>query len=388
MIKRILTCAITASVCVSAFAEEQTPVQVLRFPHAGIELSLPSEFERKVLVEPPDVVRAIASRPENSVIAVTLAAMPFKDPEVTAEKLAEVILEQQKKNLAVRRLEVLKSTTMPLAGQIAQARLLSYLFRGNEMVAARVFFIRPAESSDYQLAFCLTVETGSSHKNELLPILGAIVKTIGFLPIRHPADMPAGDLGPAINDARQGVSLQVPNDWYMMDTNAGLMAAHSDFLLGGSPTRQIRVVVRPLEQDQTVESFINQCIQLATDPSQAKQYVSEILSRGPGKLGSMEGYQFLVRQVRSPSTEADSTQAPQQADKPSLLIIQRSALTPQGQIISLILLQHNGDTQAALDLMEVVAKTVELQKAPPQAEESAGGESDAQDRGDLAEQGD
>jgi len=70
------------------------------------------------------------------------------------------------KNLAIRRLTLLKKINIPVAGTNGTARLVTYAFRGAETTAAQVFFVRDIQAPDLNISktricYVLSVETAA-----------------------------------------------------------------------------------------------------------------------------------------------------------------------------------------------------------------------------------
>jgi len=366
-----------------AAVEMAAPVE---YPHAGLTLAVPEGFEFLQPLEPADIVRAVAMENKVPVQSVHLLALPVAE-DVTAETFARGRMAQLRQDLAVRHLEVLKETTMPVAGIAGRAQRLKYTYRGQPTEAASVCFVREVSYPAVRICYLLTVECVAERAETLLPILGEVVKSIKLTVQRRTEELPAGQFGPPVRDLARGYSIRPPLRWFLVRTANGLAAAQADLSgsgpeVGGLPLPQMRVITQQVAADATGEScaqdYVKRAIVAASAPEGDLR--AELLRHGPTTLAGRKGWQFLVRQA--PKAEAQTRPAattmpaatrpaatrPAEARPQAMIIAQRTICVPcdegQRKSYSLVLLYPGAADEAAEKMLGQLAEGFDLCPVP------------------------
>jgi len=279
------------------------------YPHAGIALSVPKGFTPQPVSGPFDVMRAVRMEGDRAVQAVTLSAycVAAKTP---ADAFADAMLADLKANLSFRRVQELKKTPMQVAGIAGAGRLVSYELRGQKTTAARAYFIRTLKPTNVPVCYVLTVEAADQSKDDLLPILGEMVKTVALTSPRHPALLPVKTLAAPVKDHKRGFAVRPPAGWFCSPTVLGLQMGQADYLLGGGVVPLVNAMVLPVEAGQTSDVCAKKAVETAKATAAEHGMVVKVLGEGPAKLGKLDGYQFILRQSAAPTPTTAPATAP------------------------------------------------------------------------------
>lgn len=331
--------------------------EALEFPRAGICLSVPKGFAAQPLGEPYDVMRSVLRVKGKAVQAVSLSAFAVGAKE-TRGTFAEKMLAEARKSLAVRGLKVRKKTPMAVGGVAATAHLLTYTFRGVETTAARVFFIRDVKNTSARICYVLTVESAPARKDKLLPVLGEVVKTVKLIDVAHPVALGIRLLGEEMTDHKRGCAIRPPRSWYATRTSVGIQMAVTDYLMGGAPAVTATVAVADVAAAATPQACARQAIDRATKAAAVQNRFAEVVSRSAEKLGGLDGYQFVLRQV---------PKKPGNGDLP-VFIVHRVVCGPAGAkkraSYSLIVVCQGGQAKAAAAMMAKLARGFRFVEPP------------------------
>ena len=266
------------------------------FPHAGLALAFPAGYQSQTVQQPFDIARAILTDKDLPVQAVTVAAFPLEDPNISAEELADQMAAAQQQNLAVRNLQVLSKAPMKVADLPGAARLISYTFRGDETVAASVVFCRDLVGRQGRLEYVITVEAAADRKAEVLPALGEVVKSVRLMTVVRPIDIPL-KMSSRVLEAPDGlIALRVPHGWFAEVSEAGISLAQTDYTLGGEPTVIACVLGAETAGAATPQQHAQQCIQAATQAAADQGMEAKVISQEPARLGSAEACQLVIEQ--------------------------------------------------------------------------------------------
>jgi hypothetical protein len=317
-LERALVVAVLTTVVVTAAATAQPSEmqQKLEFPHAGVALAVPSDFQRRRLNEPFDVLRYVLERGGNPQMAVSLSAFPVGEGD-TAEAFGEAKLAELRKHVAIRQFKLLKTARMPVAGVTGHAIRMSYTFGGIETTAAQLYFIREVADPPIRLCYLLTVEE-RERESQLLPVLGEVVRTVKFLPLRHPGELEPPELGEPLELPAMGFSVRPPVGWFADTSPLGASMGQVDYLLGGVTIPMVRVMVGRPGPGATAEQFVTQHLDALRETAEARNVSVEVVSSGEAELADRSGWQFVARQA-PPSTPASPG-----GREPSAVIVQRS----------------------------------------------------------------
>jgi hypothetical protein len=327
-LKRALLFAVPVVVALTtAGAAQPTEMQQkLEFPHAGIALAVPGDFQRRQLTEPFDVLRYVLERNESPQLAVSLSAFPVGEAE-TAEAFGEAKLAELRKHVAIRQFKVLKTAKMPVAGVTGHAIRMSYTFGGIETTAAQLYFVREVDDPPVRICYLLTVEE-RERESQLLPVLGEVVRTVKFLPLRHPGELELAELCEPMEQHKLGFSVRPPVGWFADASPLGVSMGQADYLLGGVPVPMVRVMVGRPAPDVTVEQFVTQHLEALRETAETRNVSVKVVSSGKVQLAGREGWQFVAQQT-SPAGPGSSG-----GGEPAAVIVQRSIFarpaSPQG----------------------------------------------------------
>lgn len=368
-----VTATVVAALLVNVAAPAAGPIvlqEAVEHPHAGIALAVPAGFAHQPLTALYDVMNAVVLDDKGQpMYAVTLSAFPVAE-KVTADEFAEAKAGELKKNLAIRHLTPLKKVPISVAGLTGTARTMSYTFRGMKSIAAQVYFIRDLKSSSTRICYLLTVVSPAEKERQdrLLPILGAVIKSVRLVAARHPAVPGAGDLGEPVADAKLGYSLQTPKGWYAEKSPFGLEMGQVDYLVGGLPMPSVRFMVAPASGDAlTAEAAAKQFLGIARRMASERKQTSKVASEGPTKLDKLTAYQFvLVQSSAKPPVPPAGERLPT-----SVVVVQRTARLPDRgsetpKVCVLILTCRGDDAKAAAAGMAAIAGGLSLTHATTQ----------------------
>ena len=97
--------------------------EFVEYPHAGVSVALPVEFESKIpqgAIQVANAVKMIDGKPEKLVV---LSAAPV-EPRDNPKSVADMVIEDLKRNPAVENVNIIKETKMPVGGMPGVALLL------------------------------------------------------------------------------------------------------------------------------------------------------------------------------------------------------------------------------------------------------------------------
>lgn len=289
----------------------------LQFPHAGVALSVPGDFERRALAEPFDVLRYALVRDDVVRMSVSLSAFPVGEGE-TPESFAEAKLQELRGHLAMRKFKVLKTAEMPVAGEAGHAIRMSYTFGGIETTAAQLYFIREVSEAPLRICYLLTIEERDK-ESRLLPVLGEIVRTLKSIPLERPGRLPVPDLGEPITRTELGFAVRPPVGWFANGLPRGVMMGQMDYLLGGIAVPTVQVMVGRAGAGETPEQFVNRHLEVLREDAGSRNVQVEVLSNANATLGGLEGRQFVIRHSAKPTTGGT-----EEGQAPPAIIVQRT----------------------------------------------------------------
>lgn len=320
----IAACA--AAACAQSPGRAAKP-RPLEYPHAGIALAVPRGFAPCPAAGAYDIMRAVRKQNERAVQGVTLSAYCVAE-KVTADLVADDMLQRLKDDLAFRRVRLLKKTPMTVAGIRAAGRKIRYTLRGEETIAARVYFIRALPGTRVRICYVLTVEAVAEKDGDLLRVLGETIKTVTLTSPRHPAAIPVERLGEPVKDYKRGYGVRPPAGWFATVTPLGVRMGQVDYLLGGQLMPTVDVMVGAVPPARTAEACAKEAMQLAIGAAVESGLTATVLSQGPAKLGVVAGYQFVLRQAVRPKPAMAPADKNAQAQPPvppvPVLIVQRT----------------------------------------------------------------
>lgn len=300
-----------------ADAQSTSPAEVgmwpaVEYPSAGVTLAVPKSFTPQAPAQMLDIMAATQMGADGTpTMALTLTIMPVNDPKAELDTIARRVIQQQAANIAIRKLEVLKTTQMPVAGQMGAARLIRYTFRGVERFSARVFFVRELPTPGMRLAYVLTVEASEVTRQQLLPVLGEVVKTIQMIPFVPAAQLPLGTASVPLADPAGHFLVGVPVGWFAQPTGGGLELGQIDFITS-QPVRRAALVVRPVSGLADLEQLTQKDCQSTMQMGQQRGLLSQVNSIGASQMLGAKAWQFVVEQ-NTPEPTATATSQPESA---------------------------------------------------------------------------
>jgi len=354
---RTVRCAVLlaclATVPQAGRAEEPRMAPTLAFPHAGLSAALPEGFEPVADGDPYLLVRAVRPAEGGQAgLAISLSAYPVGE-NVTTDNYADAMAEQLAQSLAVRDLKVLKRMPLPVAGVTGSAARMSYVFRGVETLAARVYFIRESKNGKPRVCYVLTVEAAPEQEKALLPTLAAVIQTVSFAGMQDPAELVPGALGPALADPKRGYSIRVPQGWFAALGPAGAALGQANYLRGAEPTVTLSVVTAEVPPDAAPGALCEANLEQARAEAAKRKLRVELVSAGEAKLAGRDARQFVLRQSQS----APSTQKAE--PDPPVVIAQRTCCAAAAgggaRAYSLVLICQGADAAKAAAILDAVA---------------------------------
>ncbi len=349
--------------------DEKKPKR-LEFPHAGIEVEIPDEFLLVKVEEPYDVMKAEIRKNEEVTQALSLSVLPV-DAEMSANRFADMTENNLRKNLAVRKLKVLRKVPITVASHNGTARSMTYTYRGVKTTAARVYFIRRISPKAGAVCYMLTSEASPKKQDKLLPALDKLLKSVKLTPMRSaihtPVNVPENPV--KIEDHVRGFAVKLPLGWYVQNSKIGITLAQTDYLLGGQPGLSLEILKNKAPAGTTAKSYAELCVRkLQIAPSDDTP--DHIISRSRAALGDMDAYQIVMK-LTPPGTQTAPTSGPQDdanADKQtkpqSWIIINQTACTAThqqpGNNYLLMLVCRGKDHQAAAGIMDKLAEGFSL----------------------------
>jgi len=338
-------------------SEPNVPLaEPVEYAHAGIQLALPEGFEPTDLSDSFEVLQAIRRKSDEPIHAVSLSAFPVAE-KVTPRAFGDAMIADMRNNLAIRGLEVGKLVNLKVAGVPAAARRLTYRSRGVPSVAVGACFIREPRGDEPRLAYVLLVQVTPKDEQMLVPMFVAVVKSAAMIGLRHPADLPVGGLGRPHEDFRLGFSIRPPAGWYVAAMPKGVEMARTDYLLGGLPMPQVRVVVDERATREPAEKACGKALVAAKAASEQHKLSAELVREGPVSLGGVKGYGFVMRQgAKGPRADGDA-----------MLLQQRTICVPsaeggQRQYTVVMLAPCRGE-EIARKTMDMVCESFQLLQA-------------------------
>ncbi len=351
------TAVLAATVCAvlsgPAGAEEEPETATLSYPHAGVSLTLPEGFELQMLAETFDVLRAVRYQEDAAVQALTLSAYPV-EPSDTARAFANAKMAELKRNVNIRRLQVPKETTMPVAGVKGVARRLSYLFRGEKTVAAQVYFTRDV-TKDLRICYLLSVESDEAHQGTMLRVLASAIKSLKRIDMAHPMAIELPEASLTLSDAKRGYAVDVPRGWHASSGRGGVYLFQTDLLAGGIPNPNVSVTVAGTLPETTAAACAEKLIAYVNKTATSKGLNAKVLSNEPAKLAGREGRQFVMRLSKSSDGNGEGAE----------VHVYRILCTPDpggegARSISLALVAQNAEPDAAAAKLDALAEGFSL----------------------------
>jgi len=365
---------------VAPWAGAQTPPPAARavtYPHAGIALVLPEGFAVQPNSDPFVVLRAVRPAEGTPMQAVSLAAYSVA-PKITTEAYADAIAEQLKADLAFRNLESLNKTPMPVAGLTGSAWRMRYTYRDMDTVAARLYFIRDLKNGPARICYVLTVEATPALEETLLPTLADVIKSVQFVPVQSPTDLPLDAAGPPIVDKARGYTMRPPAGWFAGRGPAGAFLGQADYRKDGQTTLMAYVLTEKAPSDADIAAATERFAERALEQARRRGLAAEVHKKGKAELDGFAGWQFVLLQkpipasqpTSGPSEEPAAETAPAEVPAPpqEVTLVHRSVCVPvapdASRIYSLVLIAHDVPPEQAMAVMNGLAKGLDILVEP------------------------
>ncbi len=376
---------IMLSAAAASAGEKSKDAETLKFPHAGIQVDIPSEFSLVKVEDPYDIMRAEIRDGKEVTQALSVSALPVKS-DMTADKYADMMEKELRNNLAVRNLKILKKVPITIASHKGTARSMSYNYRGVKTIAARVYFIRTISPGAGAVCYMLTSEASPESQDKLLPALDKLLKSVKLIQIRHPIESPVGRTIHRIKDHVRGFAVPLPLGWFVQNSDTGITLAQTDYLAGGQVNMTMSIFTDKVAPGTTAKSYAELKVRKLklTASGDAEDH---IVSRKAAKTGDMDSYQVVIRikpqaPKTSPATqpEEENTDSRNAKNARPWIIINRTACTAtqekSGKSYMMVLVCRGNDPEPASAIMEKVAGEFTLLETAkgPATEPAAGGE--------------
>ncbi len=356
---------------------------VVNYSNAGISLAFPKGFKTVQCMDNAHIVRARTADPNSPAVAVTVSAAATKK-NIPMSGYANAVIRERRSQVAIRHFVVHKETSIGVAGSKGVALLYSFNFHEKRTTGADVFFSRDLADSPVRIFYLIRIEARSEHADQILPVLGKVVSSISFTPVRPATEDAVGPLGEAIEDTAKLYSLRPPLLWFIKRTEIGFVAGKMDYLLGGIPMPVFRVISTPISSDANAESSSKVWLEQAKKGSMARRLDTEVISEGATKLAGQDAHQFVIRQasinpkefqykvgedakstIASPAGSSFASKA--SFKKKTMTHVQRtiSSITSEGEnrAFTLVLRYPGEDTAGALAMFEELAAGFALKEA-------------------------
>jgi len=349
----ILKIATTIMMLAAGAGEEVRLGRAREYPHAGVSVSLPVGFSAQSISGDFEIVRADRIRGRTATQSVTLSAFPIKK-EVTAEAFSKMLLENLRRNLAMRYLKDLGQKTGKIAGAESLVRELTYKHRGDEIAAMGGVFVRTSETAG-RVAYVLTIEVGKEHHATLDALFEAVAGSVKFMDIKRPLDLEIEKGSVFLKDFKARCALRLPKGWTGRSNQLGLFAGLTDYTQGGIYSPAVQVISLEMEK-ATPEQLGERALE--KERKQGSQV--KVLEKGPVKIAGKDGFQFVL-QRKQPVPES----APEDYKPPPVIEIRRlfnieSTEEGKQKHFAILLTVHNCPPSKALEIMDKVAKGFSL----------------------------
>ena len=300
----------------SAWGQPPKMAKPIECPAAGIRMALPEGFKSMPLSRMRHVLQA-ARTGDGGPMDVTLAAFPVGEG-VTPTDILEYVMGYWRKSPAVDELAIIEEREVTVAGLPAVGRLFGYSVRGKEARAVGVCFVRDVKPSEpgakpVRIGYGLLVKARPNQTAAMIGVINGVAQSVALTELRRPIDLPVELTDHVVTDLEGRYSLRLPKGWTFGHDEMGVVMGRMDHLLGGVSSPAVRIVTAEAPEGMTAKA----CGESAVKHAEETQGCDvKILSQGPAKLGSLPGYQFVVRK-RQPLEPAKETPAGDEADKPA-----------------------------------------------------------------------
>lgn len=258
---------------------------------AGISIALPKDLAPEPALDESSLLRLVDKEGEQTVLAVTLTAMPVKS-STTADSLLRAT--DPGASLDFFNVKELRRQSLQVAGLTGRVQLLSYTLRKLDLTAVRLAMVRPVGASGMQMGYILTVEALSRRGRDILPLLAAMA---GSTQLSDPVSLPQEKvaLAPtAISSDRLGVSFLPPAYWkcqsapdqtmivcYQMDYTVNQPGARATLAVRQAPLGSV---------DEILKKFMDE---LQADVEKNKLNV-KVVRQAQAGLGDQPGRETVI----------------------------------------------------------------------------------------------
>ncbi len=296
-------------------AEEIRMSKPLDLSHAGLQIAIPLGFIRNELFSESMVLSTTRIDSGKANQSISVSCYPVA-ADVTAETLAQGILEDTKGNLTIRHLKIIKKTPIRVAGLNAIAHSLSYSQGGLETVSINLCVIRKVTPpkwtnplikplTEFHLAYVVTLEVAKTHAKLLHRTFDKVAKTIVMTDFRKPIDRSWVFHGAYLKNTDTGVGMRHPSGWTVAMTPLGLSMWVTDYRLKAVPSPNVEIVSVKTAKGPDAKL----CIHRGIETQRKKGFVIDILREGAITLAGKPGYQVSLRKrylyTPEPAKEGD-----------------------------------------------------------------------------------
>ncbi len=328
-------------------AGEMKMSEPIRLSFAGASIALPEGYEIMTGPDPFIAIQAVRRVNGEDVMLVKLSAWPV--PKVAdGATLMKQHNAQVNRNLAVRRMKVLKSAQLKVSGLDATVQVQTYTNRGVEIMALRMAVARPVpdDKFDRGMGYILTIESDKAHRGDAMPALRAILPSIKLFDPVAPVAEKVEALGPVIESKVWGYSFRPPAMWKVTQQEAGraLEFRQTDYLSTARPESSPRGFVAAQPEQGNAEACGVEQAQALLKALQAQQQMCSPPKYSKVKVAGHDAHEFVLRSV---STRPGEKQR-------SRVFVQRN-LCINGLRYTLSLVYRTADEAIPRDTMEKMA---------------------------------
>ena len=299
-------------------------------PFAGVKIALPADMELKRTSDKFDIVRAVKSDGKDEVLAVTLSA-EVRPPDVKLDDFMEATLPR---NLAIRSLKVAATRPTKAAGLDGQIQVLSYTSNGIESSAARLGVIRPVNEK-LALGYVLSVEGDRKHGRDILPVLGAVARSLEMSELVRPVTQKIEQFGEPLTSLKYDFVIRAPLHWKASLRENIVTIFQTDYLQV-TMLPSVSFTATPVFASNS-EQHGRKLLDRLAENARSRNHGFQILKQGNTKLSDQDAYEYLFRETMPATT-----------DRPEAVMLMGSRVAVVGNMSYVLLFMWGTDSQEDL----------------------------------------
>ncbi len=278
----------------TTLVEPPKMAKAVDYSWAGIRIAIPEGFINRTLDKPRHVLIADSSKDaEPLTVAVGTLAV---GSDVTAAAVQNYIMNKWAASPGVSNLTLVEEREITVASLQGVGRLIKYKIDGAEAAAVALAVVRDVKRPDgaapIRIAYGLLVRSTRKNMTPMIGVINGVAKSAEFTEVSRGVDLPIELTDNTIQDEKGLYAMRIPKGWASSRDKTGISMGQMDHLLGGATSPSLRVVTLNVGADKTAKVCGESLIDYAIKKRARK---IEILSQGPAKVGSVDGYQFVMR---------------------------------------------------------------------------------------------